>query len=186
MKKQIQATSVRKLLTALIVLLILAGAAGFYYGLQQVKDFAVTVSHTSADATASAQNVKALQQLKENLAESETLVNKANQLFSTDANYQSQALKDVQKYASEAGLTISNTNFDPQASATTTGLIGAGHTFVISLQSPVDYKKLLQFLDSVEGNLPKMQIVSLDLTRPTSGSANEVVIGDTTIQISTR
>ena len=186
MKKQMKATAVRKLLTTVIVILILAGAAGFYFGLQQVKSFALVASHTAADATASAKNVKSLQDLKENLAESGTLVDKANQLFSTDASYQSQALKDVQKYASESGLTISNTNFDPGSGATTAGVIGTGHTFVISLQSPVEYKKLLQFLNDIEGNLPKMQIVSLELSRPTSGTAGQVGIGDTTIEISTR
>lgn len=186
MKKQMKATSVRKLLTTLIVLLILLGAGGFYLGLQQVKSVAITASHTSADATASAQNVKNLQQLKESLAESGSLVNKANQLFSTDASYQSQALKDIQKYASVSGLTISNTNFDPSSGAGAAGIIGSGHTFVISLQSPVDYKKLLQFLNAVEGNLPKMQIISLDLSRPTSGSNGQVAIGNTTIEISTR
>jgi len=184
MKKQMKATSVRKLLTGLIIILILAGGAGFYFGLQQVKSYGVIVSHTAADATASAQNVKSLEQLKETLAESTTLVDKANKLFSTDANYQSQALKDVQKYASESGLTISSTNFNSTSGAGQ--VVGSGHTFVISLQSPVDYKKLLQFLNDIEGNLPKMQIVSLDLSRPTSGGTGQVAIGDTTIEISTR
>lgn len=184
MKKQMKATSVRKLLTTLILILILAGAGGFYLGLQQVKNYAVAVSHTAADATASAQNVKSLEQLKQTLAQSSSLVDKANKLFSTESGYQSQALKDVQKYASESGLTISNTNFS--AGSTATPVVSGGHTFVISLQSPVDYKKLLQFLNDVEGNLPKMQIISLDLSRPTGTAAGQVAIGDTTIEISTR
>lgn len=185
MKKGLKATTMRTVLIFLIVILIIGGAGGFYLGLQQVQSYAVEVSHTAADAHASERNIDDLQQLKQNLAESETLVAKANQLFATDASYQSQALKDIQKYASSAGITIVNTNFDSSAdSGTPSGL--SGHNFVISIQSPVSYSKLITFLDSIEGNLPKMQVVSVDLSRATGGGEDTVSSGDIKIAIATR
>jgi len=185
MKNSMKATSVRKLLTALIVLLILAAAGGFYYGVQQVKSLATEVNHTTADAAASDTNVQKLQELKQSLAQSETLVNKANKLFSTNDNYQSQSLKDVQKYASSFGLTISNTNFEPQVNETGAAPT-TGTTFAITLQAPVSYKSLLQFLDAIEGNLPKMQIASITLNRPTSAGADGVIVGDINLTVATR
>jgi len=183
MKKSggMKATSIRGLLSFVIVVLILGIAGGFYLGLEKVREFSISVNHTVADADASGGSVDELQKLKQALAQSETLVNKANLVFATEANYQSQALKDVQKYASTFGVTIKNTDF---GGATST--VGA-RSFVITLQSPVDYNKLLQFLDAIEGNLPKMQIASISLSRPTTGDLNKTVeTGTITIGISTR
>lgn len=186
MKKSMKATSTRNLLTFLLILLIAAVGSGFYYGLQQVRAFSVEVSHTTADANASDSQVTELQKLKQTLAESETLVNKANQVFSTEASYQSQGLKDIQKYAASAGLTISNTNFETQDTVGANVAGNKSHTFIITLQSPVSYQKLIQFLDAVEGNLPKMQIAGIKLERPAGGNASTVAVGDITIAISTR
>jgi len=184
-KTGMKATSIRQLLTLVLVLVIAAGVGGFYYGLQQVKAFAVDVSHTSEDANASGKNIEELQQLKQALAEREALVAKAEKVFATEENYQSQALTDVQRYASKYGLTLTNTDFEvdaPEGSLTT----GSGHVFAITIQSPVAYDKLLQFLDAVEGNAPKMQIASLKLGRTTAGGANTVQVEDIKLTISTR
>ncbi|MFY9228085.1 MAG: hypothetical protein WAO28_02045 [Candidatus Microsaccharimonas sp.] len=183
MKKSggMKATSVRGLLSFVVVLLILGIAGGFYLGLQKVREFSISVNHTVANADASGGSIDELQKLKQALAQSETLVNKANLVFSTEASYQSQALKDVQKYAGTFGITIKNTDF---GGATST--VGA-RSFVITLQSPVDYAKLLQFLDAIEGNLPKMQVATISLNRPKTGDVNRSVeTGTITIGISTR
>ncbi len=179
--KGMKATSVRGLLSFMIVVLILGIAGGFYLGLQKVREFSIDVNHTVADSEASGSSIDELQKLKQALAQSETLVNKANLVFATEANYQSQALKDVQKYASTFGITIKNTDFGDASST-----VGA-RNFVITLQSPVEYSKLLQFLDAIENNLPKMQVASVSLNRPTTGDANKAVdTGTITIGISTR
>lgn len=184
-KKSMKATSLRKLLTFLLVLLILAVGAGFYYGLEQIRAFSIEVAHTAADANASADAVEELQKLKQALAERETLVNKANQVFATEANYQSQALKDVQKYAANLGLTISNTNFDIDENDPA-AMTASGKPFSITLQSPLSYKKLLQLLDAIEGNVPKMQIVGIDISRPDKNDSDQVIAGDVKISIATR
>jgi len=186
MKTSMKASSIQKLLTLLIVILILVVGGGFYLGVQQVKSVAVGVNHTAADAEASAENVEKLAELKRTLAQSETLVSKANKLFASDTTYQSQALKDVQKYANESGLTISNTNFDTAAADTSGAFTTPGKTFAITLQTPVSYKGLLRFLDAIEGSLPKMQVSSIRLAHPTTKGADNVVVGDITITVSTR
>ena len=181
MKGGMKATSLRSLLIFVIVLMIAAIAGGFYYGLQQVRTFAVTVSHTTADANASDQQILELQELKNALSERESLVTKANQVFSSEANYQSQALRDVQRYASAYGMTIENTNFEEGANGSS-----ASRDFTITLASPSSYTGLLKFLNAIEGNLPKMQITSISFERPENGSAAEINTGNILISISTR
>lgn len=180
MKKPMRAASLRSFLVAVIIILLLVVAGGFYLGFQQVRSFAVEVSHSVADADASGKQIEELQVLKKELEERESLVTKANKLFATTDNYQSQALSDVQKYAQVHGVTILNTNFEGDVEGSTS------HTFVITLQSPVAYTKLLQFLDAIEGNLPKMQVTSVSLGHTTGGAANEVTTEAIKIGISTR
>jgi hypothetical protein len=188
-KSGMKATSLRSTLVFLMIVVIAGAGAGFYFGLEQIRTYALDVSHTAADADASGKRVEELQRLKVALAQSETLVNKANKIFATEANYQSQALKDVQKYASDAGITISNTTFGtPTPGGETEQQVAPtnSHSIIITLQTPVSYSRLLQFLDSIEGNLPKMQITSLTLSRPATESGDTVFTEDITIAISTR
>jgi hypothetical protein len=180
MKKSMKASSLRSFLIVLIIILLLGVAGGFYLGFQQIKTFAIEVSHTAVDAEASGKQIEELQILKRELEAREDLVTKANKLFATEDSYQSQALSDVQRYARTFDVTILNTDFesDPRGAA--------DNTFVITLESPVSYTKLLKFLDAIEGNLPKMQVTSVSIGRTSSGSANAVTTEAIKIGISTR
>jgi len=184
MKKEgMKASSVRKLLSALMVILILVAAAGFYYGIEQVREVSVDVSHTVADADASGKNIEKLQQLKSALAQRQALVDKASQLFATESSYQTQSVTDIQKYASTYGLNVTKTDF---GSGTDTQSGVTGHPVVITLQSPVPYDKFLQFLNALEGNLPKMQVTSVELGHKTNGGPNDFTTKDIKITVSTR
>lgn len=180
MKKSMKASSLRSFLIALVVILLLLVAGGFYLGFQQVRTFAIEVSHSAVDADASGKQIEELQILKRELEARENLVTKANKLFATADSYQSQALSDVQKYAETYEVTILNTDFESSAQ----GVID--NTFVITLKSPVSYDKLLRFLDAIEGNLPKMQVTSVSLGHSSSGTAGEVTTEAIKIGISTR
>ena len=151
-QKKMSAVTVRNALSALMVIIVIGAAAGFYFGLQIIKDYALDVSHTVSDANASGQNIQKLSVLKTQLAERKTLVTKANQLFATQDTYQLQSLKDIQKYAGEAGIAITNTDFNTAAASTPPVATGtaaapakaaatAGHSLVVTLQSPVSYAK---------------------------------------------
>ena len=199
-QKKMNAVTVRNALSALMVILVIGAAVGFYFGLQIIKDYALDVSHTVSDANASGQNIQKLSVLKTQLAERKTLVTKANQLFATQDTYQLQSLKDIQKYAGEAGITITNTDFNTAAASTPTAATGtaaapapakaapatAGHSIIVTLQSPVSYAKFIQFLDSIEGNLPKMQITGVGISRPGNASGDLITIDKITITVATR
>ena len=168
---------------------VIAGAAaGFYFGLQTIRTYALDVSHTVSDANASGKNVEQLSELKQALADREPLVAKANSLFATEATYQSQVLKDLQKYASDAGITISNTSFDKQSASDTAPIASAvtSESVVVTVSSPVSYARLMKFLDELEGNLPKLQVTGISLSRPANATGDLVATDKITITVATR
>lgn len=177
----LKATSLRKGLAFLLVLTIIGVAAGFYYGLQQIRDYAVIASNKVADAEASGGQVEQLRQLQQTLEQSDELIAKADSIFATDANYQARAITDLERYASEAGIDIASTEFPTDATTPP-----STRAVTVSLQQPLSYERLLRFLELVEGNLPKMQPTSLTIGRPTEPNGDQVTVSDITINISTR
>jgi len=181
--KGLKAASARNILSFLMFVVVIGSAAGFYFGLQTIKAYAVDVSHTVADANASGKNIEQLSDLKQALAEREALVAKANTLFATPDTYQAQVLKDLQKYANEAGVTITNTEFDKQQAGT---VAASGHSAVVTVGSPVSYAKLMKFLNALEGNLPKLQVTGVSISRPAAASGDLVTTEKITIAVATR
>jgi len=180
--KKMTATATRNILAFLLVIITIGAAVGFYFGLQIIKDYSLEVTHTVSDSNASGERIEQLGQLKRQLADAKVLVAKAEKLFSTPATYQTQVLKDVSKYASETGVTISNiSSATPVAGETTTG-----SSQIITIQSPVSYLSLLKFIDAIEGNLPKMQITGINIGRPTSASGDSVTTQKITIMVATK
>jgi hypothetical protein len=178
-KKPFKPQNLQVLLSVLLAVVIIGGGALFYFGLTMVRDYSIEVNHRLQDATASSDQIKQLQLLKGQISQSESLITKADQLFASPSNYQTQTLTDLKNYANQVGLTISSTNFDDP---TTTGSYGV----TITLAAPVSYKKLIQFLTLVEGNLPKMQVTAVNLKHTPSGNSDSVDAGPIKINISVR
>jgi hypothetical protein len=181
--KKITATNMRNFLATLLVLIIVGSAAGFYFGLQIIKDYSLEVSRATTDANASGDSIQQLGDLKKQLADGQALVTKANQLFATPATYQTQALKDISKYATESDITISSIN---STEPSTPGSGASGSSEVITIQSPVSYIQFLKFINAIEGNLPKMQITGISIERPVKSSGDLIVTDKITIVVSTR
>lgn len=164
----------------IILIAIMSGGAGlFYIGLNQLHDYAVQVNNSAAEAQASDDRVQSLQSLKNQLSQSQALVTKANQMFATPESYQAQANNDVSKYASAAGITITKTTFEA-------AVAGGSPVMNVTIKSPTSYSKLIQFLNGIEGNLPKMQVTSIALSHPANGGADSVTVDDIKIAIATR
>ena len=171
--------SLRAVLVFVLIMVIAGGLGLFYLGLNEIRTFAVEVNHSVADAEASNGQVQALQTLKGQLAQSEALIAKANQMFATPASYQNQAITDTRNYAAAAGISIAKVDFEPIVP-------GINPTMTVSLKAPVSYKKLLQFLDNIEGNIPKMQVSSIGISHVNGGRSDSVTVDDIKIMIATR
>lgn len=174
----------RNILAFILVIVIIGSVIGFYFGLQLVKAYSLDVSHAVTDSNASGKNIDQLSQLKTELASGKVLVSKADQLFSTPSSYQTQALKDISKYAADAGVSVSSID---SGKATTTGTPTApDYSETITLSSPVSYVKFIKFIDAIEGNLPKMQITGITIGRPSSPSGDNITTDKITITVSVR
>ena len=178
-KQAFKPQSLRAVLLVVLVLVLAGGLGLFYLGLNEVRTFAVEVNHSIADAEASNGQVQALQSLRGQSTQSEALIAKANQMFATPENYQNQAITDTRNYAAAAGISIAKVDFD-------TVVAGVNPTMTVSLKAPVPYAKLIQFLDNIESNIPKMQVSSIGITHVGGGNAGSVAVDDIKIMIATR
>ena len=175
-KKQFKPQDLRTLLSLVFAIIVLGGSALFYFGLSMLGDYSAQVNQRLADADASGKQIDELQTLKSQLSQSTSLVEKANQLFTTPDAYRSRTLSDLKNYADAAGLSIESTNFDDNS----------GQTVTVELAAPVSYAKLITFLSNVESNLPKFQVSSISLRHSSDGGADSVEVGEIKIGISVR
>lgn len=174
-KKQFGPKELKNILIFLFFAALIGGAGLFYMGLGEVQNYSKEVNQKLADADASGNQVGNLQALKAQLAESDALVAKANRLFIAPGLYQSQVLSDLRRYADNAGVSIESTSFDSDSSE---------YSVKVKLKNPVDFKGLVKFLSSVEGNLPKLQVKSLSVSR--AGGGNAVTVQEMKIGVSVR
>ncbi len=171
--------TLRGALVVLLILVIAGGAGLFYLGLNEIRTYAIEVNHSIADAEASNVQVQTLQSLKGQLTQSEALIAKANQMFAMRESYQTQAITDIRNYANTSGIALVKTSFDAPVP-------GVNPVMTVSLKAPVSYSKLIQFLDAIEGNIPKMQVSNIAISHVNAGNADSVTVDDIKITIATR
>lgn len=177
-KKTFSPMTLKTTLIFLLVVVILGGAGLFYLGLNSVKEFSAEVTQSAHEADESGKQIEQLQALKSRLSSSESLISNADKLFSTPETYQAQSLADLKNYAKQVGLTISSANFDDPSTGS--------YAVTITLREPVSYTKLIQFLTLVEGNLPKLQVASIELGHMAGGGSDDVKVGAIKINVSVR
>lgn len=185
--RKMQATTTRNVLSFMLVLVIIVAAVGFYFGLQFVKEYALEVSQTVTLSKANDKKPVGQNQLKQELADSQGLVAKTSLLFSTPSTYQAQVLKDITKYADEAGITVSGVDsVKPNTESSKTIPSDGGQSETISIKNPVSYTALLNFLHAIEGNLPKMQVTNITISRPAAPSGDMVSVDNITLTVATK
>ena len=163
-KSGISAVGFRSLLIVLIILSIGLAVVGFYFSQNALIAYSKTVGQTVADSTNTGKNVQSLKTLQAELAARQNIIVKASSLLATTANYQSQAINDINTYASTSGISISSYSFAQTAAVATAGAQTSSN-ITVSLVSPMPYLSLLKFVRLIETNIPKMQISSINLTR---------------------
>lgn len=175
------AEKLRRTLIALIIV-ALAGVGGLLYvGYQQVAEQARLTAEGYADATASGERIDQLRSLQALLVQSDALLKKPAALYASTRSYQSVALRDINRYASAARVSIENIEFPSTgASATDRRLIE------VELRSPVSYARLIHFLQLIENGVPSMQPTTVTVTRPSSATSDSVSIQTIILEIGVR
>lgn len=184
--KTLTATSLRSLLIVALLLTIAATCFGFYQAKESLKEFATTVGQTIASSEPSTMSDSGISALEQALTARQDSIDKAAALSIPAADYQSQAINDLTKYASDTEITITNYSV-PDAvkiAPTGAGLSGIESKYLtFTIQNPVRINSLIKFLSLVETNLPKMQLTGINLTQ--SSNSDMVNIDPLIVEIYT-
>lgn len=180
------ATNFRILLSAGVLIIAIGIAIGYSFGIQQLRGYAVEVSHKKVDAAASNGNIQSLQKLDQQLTGYQDVLKKAESLKITSEFPEFRIVEEVQSVARKNGITISSYSYgsggdstatsDTSSSptgtpaATTTPTASGTISLTVNISSPVNYKKLLQFIYDVEHHIPKMEISGVSISPSTGGS----------------
>ncbi len=186
-KMNLTPPKLRIILSVSMFLIVAAAVAAASLSYPFLRDRAVETSHATLDASASQNNLRALEELKERLGEDQEIVSRANSIVaeSKSYQYQDQIIGDLNNYAGKAGVEITNIDFTatastPSPSATTPPAAPApvapsgvkSMQATVTLKNPINYLSLLRFLRSIEQNLTKMQVSKVSLAKDASGGVS--------------
>jgi hypothetical protein len=203
--KNMTPVKLRIVLALSLVILSVLGIGAFTFGYSQLKQFVVAAQDVATKAQASQSSVRDLVATKKFLETNADAVNRANQLAAESKSYvyQDQVISDINQYASEAGLVITNIAFTAPTTAavgSTSGTTSApatgsaaapagvkSITANVTVQNPTDYLAMLNFIHLIEQSLFRMQISQVGIS--TSGddkNPNQVSSDILTIEVYVR
>ena len=173
----------RAILAGALLLMAAAGIGIFIFGQQQLNAVAEETRKSTADAESSSNELQALTTLKSRLKEQNKDVERAAKIVSITKNYsyQDQVVQDFVNYANASGVVIKSIDFSAN-NASTSGTASSSSSSTsaataakapngtksisatITLNTPVAYDNLRDFIYRIEKNLFQMQISNLTLS----------------------
>jgi hypothetical protein len=172
MKANMTSTTLRGILIAAVFIALAGASAGFYVGLGWIRSYTEEVNTVIIASAESGDTVSSINIIQEQLAKQQEIITAANSLFALSTNYQTQAITDIYRYADKTGITVTDIKFDETSAAQPSSSSLITRPITASLEGQVPYTNLLQFMKYIETSVPKIQIGSIDLSRPTDGSKN--------------
>ncbi len=198
-KRTFTASSFRIILSIGLILCLLGGAGLFAYGYTQIKTFSVAVSKRKADAKASDNSVASLELLKSKLKELDSTKTLLGKLSSTNDLPQFDAERNLRSIAEALDVPVKSVTFvdsgldsATSSSSTSTNSSAGKSTAVASkpgakiafdIDGSISYDKLINFLNAIELNMPKLQIQSITL--PPDSTRNSVKPSQITLELLT-
>ena len=170
----------RAILAGALLLMAATGIGIFVFGQQQLSTVAEETRKSTTDAESSSNELQALTTLKNRLKEQNKDVERAAKIVSITKNYsyQDQVVQDFVNYANASGVVIKSIDFSAN-NASTSGTASSSTSAAtavkapngtksisatITLNTPVAYDNLRDFIYRIEKNLFQMQISNLTLS----------------------
>lgn len=184
----ISAVRLRLILSISLFAILAISAVIAHIANTELTKVADEVGLTVAEANASQNNIDMLQQTQRELAEKNDVVLRASKVVANSQSYQyqNQIINDLTRYANRAGVSFTNVSFSSKAeavaktpAATAPISLPAGvkpATISVTLKNPTNYNNLLRFMNSIEQNLTKMQIATINLAKSDSGGVSSDVL----------
>ncbi len=193
------ASRLRLVLSISVALTVVLVVAVVVYGVKLLNEYAVEVNQEVVATENSAANLSNIQTLAQRLEDSQQAVAQAKKIVADSQEYQYQdtIIRDIESFASRAGVSVTSYDFSEAAAAAPapataepavpvpadaaapeTSLAPAApalssRVVTVSLETPVNYRNFLNFLNYIEQNLTKMQIANVNLSRgETSSTVN--------------
>jgi len=181
----IKATTIRVLMIIFLLLIISLSTVGFYFAQNYLTEASMKNEDTSLVTSSVNKSTSATKKIQDDIAKYQPVADKANSVFASNQDYQSQILKDLKSYASVNGISIDSYEFNkPSGSGAKTSESGKNN-INITLNSSIQFTKLIKFIKAIETNAPKMQITELNIS-PIAGSKDSVKVNPITIEIYSR
>ena len=191
---QLTASKLRILLIVGVVLLLLAQGGLIVLGQNAISTYGQQVSSAVALSSSNEKTLRDLESVSLALKQRESTVNKSKQLIASKEDetytYQNRIIQDISRYAEKAGLNATGFAFASDtpaagaaaAPAAAAPVAGATATSAPTGVSPVNvtvtfaeegsYESFYKFLQLLEGNLLRMKIDGLKLSRPGESGAS--------------
>lgn len=191
MKKTLTASLARIIMSLLLLVIIIAMAAGTYFAYSALQKTADEVASMRIEATEVDKKIQNLLSLKEQLDDNSLAAKKAAQIVAESKSYmyQNQAINDLSIYASRAGVPITSFTFKDSSAKTSSGkssstsaankdssassakapgaaATSGPKTTTVSIQLGQDivYENFLHFLHLIEMNVTRMQVSGVSLS----------------------
>jgi hypothetical protein len=183
MKKTFDSTTVRTILIILTVILTAGLVGGYFYVQDKLSGYASEVGKTTSELAAK-ENTEKQAGLDTALAQYKPSVDKAAAFVAPSGSYLGIVTSDLRKYASETGVELSDIS-PAQAPAiqVNPGVIGLQTSYVkVTIKNPASFTGLMEFINGIETNLPKMQLTGINLTHA-SGDADRINVDPLIIKV---
>lgn len=204
------APKLRILLAVSVILLLLAQGGLIVLGQNAISAYGQEVSSSVAQSSSNEKTLRDLQSVSAALKAQESTVNKSKQLITSKNDetytYQNQIIQDITRYAERSGLSATGFSFTSTDTTTVGGAapapapVAAGGAAVtakippgvtpvnvtVTFASAGSYESFYKFLQLLEGNLLRMKIDGLNLSRPAGDAADSTGITSLTIQAYTQ
>lgn len=197
-RSSFDAQKLRIVLSVSILLLVGLAAGVFIFFRSQLVSYAQQVQLDNANAQVSASDVNRLKTLKEELESNVVAVTRAKNIVAESKyyQYQNQIIADITSYGKKAGLQIAGFTFNNEVAGAAAGAAaGATQTIApaglkstsvsVSIRNPVNYQAVAKFVNYIEVNLTKMQVLGIAITKAETNNGN-VNANPITIEVYTR
>jgi len=166
MKKNNSAASLRILLLTIVILLSVAMVGGFFFASNWLSNSASESKTKSYTTVSSNLDTSEIINLQEDVFSHRIASVNATNLIMSKKSFETKTHQDLNKYATDIGISITNFSLTQKPSYMTTDVpvSGVEPQFIsITLENPVGFAKLFQFIQAIESNTPKMKLTSINM-----------------------
>lgn len=190
-------TRLRLILIGSMVLMVAIAVGVFMIGYKQIADYSVASRAVAAKAQASYSSLQDLEAAKKELATDADVVQRASLIVSesTSYHYQDQIIQDINRFATDSGVSVTSISFGASGATSSSGTAVAASTTPpagavappsgvktttasVTVKNPVDYTKMLNFIHSIENSLFKMRISQVTLSKSADAKGSNDVTSD--------